>query len=377
MIYRFGDCALDTNLYTLERGGQTVRLRFKVFRMCLYLLEHRDQVVSREELCTQVWPGQIVSQATLEGVIRLVRQAVGDSGRTQSIIQTLHGHGYRFVANVQESPVADAVGEATPTDVWPRSVVPASLAESAGIPMDMVAVHEQEASLGAGLLEETPHGPSATHGHGTDRQEAILLSERTRQRAQGGWRWWLPRVGLALGLMTLVVLGGWAVSWAVRAQGTVALNKSRIAVLPFIDLSAEADHAYVADGLTENLIAELARIQGLTVIARTSVLKYKGSLKDVETIGQELRVGTIVEGSVRRIDDQVRISAQLIDVASQSHLWSQEYDRERSEVFGFESDIAVRVAQWLKGEVTAANVNDCLRAEPPSTALVQRSGSSN
>ena len=102
MIYHFGDCVLDTNLYTLQRGGQEFRLRLKVFRMCLYLLEHRDRVVSREELCTQVWPGQFVSQATLEGVIRLVRQAVGDSGRTQRIIQTLHGHGYRFVAHVEE-----------------------------------------------------------------------------------------------------------------------------------------------------------------------------------------------------------------------------------------------------------------------------------
>ena len=115
MIYHFGDCALDTNLYTLQRGGQEFRLRLKVFRMCLYLLEHRDRVVSREELCAQVWPGQFVSQATLEGVIRLVRQAVGDSGRTQRIIQTLHGHGYRFVAPVEESTLADKAGEAVRT----------------------------------------------------------------------------------------------------------------------------------------------------------------------------------------------------------------------------------------------------------------------
>ena len=96
----------------------------------------------------------------------------------------------------------------------------------------------------------------------------------------------MPRLGLALVLITLVVLGGWAVSWVVRAHGTGKLDKSRIAVLPFIDLSAEADQSSVADGLTENLIAELARIQGLMVIARTSVLKYKGRLKDVATIGR-------------------------------------------------------------------------------------------
>ena len=167
-------------------------------------------------------------------------------------------------------------------------------------------------------------------------------------------------------------MGLWAVSWAVRAEGTVTLYKSRIAVLPFIDLSAEADQPYVADGLTENLIAELARIQGLTVIARTSVMKYKGSLKDVATIGRELRVGTIVEGSIRRIDNQVRINAQLIDVASQGHLWSQEYDRDLMEVFGIKSDIANRIAQWLNVRVAAGPVNDQLQADPLSAPVVQR-----
>ena len=102
--------------------------------MCLYLLEHRDRVVSREELCAQVWPGQFVSQATLEGVIRLVRQAVGDSGRTQSIIQTLHGHGYRFVAPVEESTLADKAGEAVRTVALPRTVGVPVLPEYVEIP---------------------------------------------------------------------------------------------------------------------------------------------------------------------------------------------------------------------------------------------------
>src|SRR5918996_6506789 len=113
MTYVFGDCELDTCLYTLRRAGQTIRLRPKVFRVCLYLLEHRDRVVTREELCAQVWPGQFISQATLEGVIRLVRQGVGDSGRTQRIIQTLHGYGYRFVASVEGHPGNGMGGQAS------------------------------------------------------------------------------------------------------------------------------------------------------------------------------------------------------------------------------------------------------------------------
>ena len=100
-------------------------------------------------------------------------------------------------------------------------------------------------------------------------------------------------------------------------------------------------------------------------------MKYKGSLKDVATIGRELRVGTIVEGSIRRIDNQVRINAQLIDVASQGHLWSQEYDRELTAVFGIKSDIANRVAHSLKGQFTAGAVNDQLQADPLSAAVVQ------
>jgi Tfp pilus assembly protein PilF len=105
--------------------------------------------------------------------------------------------------------------------------------------------------------------------------------------------------------------------------------------------------------MTEELIAQLSQIRGLTVIARTSVMKYKGSLKDVATIGRELGVGTILEGSMRRVDNQVRISTQLIDVSSQSHLWSQEYDRELTGVFGIQRDIATRVAQRLKVQLSA------------------------
>jgi TolB-like protein/Flp pilus assembly protein TadD len=131
------------------------------------------------------------------------------------------------------------------------------------------------------------------------------------------------------------------------------LDKSRIAVLPFINLGAEGDHSYFADGMTEELITQLSQIHGLTVIARTSVMKYKGTLKDVSTIGHELRVGTLLDGSVRRMDNQVRISAQLIDVVSQGHLWSQEYDRELTGVFDIQRDIATRVAQRLKVQLSA------------------------
>jgi TolB-like protein len=200
---------------------------------------------------------------------------------------------------------------------------------------------------------------------GEDSRAASVPRERrlVRQRSAGEWR--RIRVGLALVMATLGLLGGWALWLGIHEHLAVAVDQSRIAVLPFIDLSAEANHASFVDGMTQELIAQLAQTHGLTVIARTSVMKYKGTLKDMTTVGRELRVGRILQGSVRTVDNQIRISAELIDVASQGHLWSQEYDRELTGGFGIQSDIATRLAQSLRVQLTAAEKR---RADLPAQA---------
>jgi class 3 adenylate cyclase len=137
MIYAFGDCELDTRLYILRRADQVVRLRPKVFQMLRYLMEHRDRVVNKDELYQQVWPEQCISDATLESTLRNVRQVVGDNGRAQRIIQTLHGHGYRFVAHVVERNArpADAETQAVPAPPSPVTAPPAqSLSPAEGYP---------------------------------------------------------------------------------------------------------------------------------------------------------------------------------------------------------------------------------------------------
>jgi DNA-binding winged helix-turn-helix (wHTH) protein len=100
MRYVFADCILDTRLYTLHRGGTAMRLRPKAFHVLQYLLEHRDHVVTKDELCAQVWPGQFISDATLEGCITLARRAIGDNGQGQRLIASRRGYGYRFVGIV-------------------------------------------------------------------------------------------------------------------------------------------------------------------------------------------------------------------------------------------------------------------------------------
>jgi TolB-like protein/DNA-binding winged helix-turn-helix (wHTH) protein len=352
MIYQFGDCTFDTSLYSVQRGGQRIRLRPKVFRVCRYLLEHRDRVVSREELYAQMWPGRFVSPATLEGVIRSVRQALGDSGRAQQIIMTRRRYGYRFVAGMQERPMGGAAGSQGQSS--DRVALPefADRGQTDAERPSVVLAQEPEVMPSASGVDIAKQRASGQNRDRVDSQAAIVPKARHLGQRRSLAELQVARVGLALVLVTLMLLGAWGLWWGISAPATVGLDKSRIAVLPFIDLSAKATQAYFADGLTQELIAQLAQIHGLTVIARTSVMKYKGTLKDVATVGRELRVGTVLEGSVRTVDKQVRINVHLIDVVSEGHLWSQEYDRELTGAFSIERDIAARVADRLRVPLT-------------------------
>src|SRR5262245_29921710 len=123
MRYRFADCALDTQLYTLERAGQRTRLAPKVFEVLCYLIEHHDRVVSKQELCEQVWEGLAISDATLESCLRAVRLTVGDSGRAQRIMQTQGSYGYRFVADVTLLP-EDILSPPLPLEATPHPLPP-------------------------------------------------------------------------------------------------------------------------------------------------------------------------------------------------------------------------------------------------------------
>ena len=119
-------------------------------------------------------------------------------------------------------------------------------------------------------------------------------------------------------------------------------------MLPFANISADPEDEYFSDGMTEELISKLSRLHDLTVIARTSVMQYKGTDKSIAEIGRELQVGTILEGSVRKAGDRLRITAQLVDVESQGHLWSQDYDRTLDDVFAIQSAVAESVADALE-----------------------------
>ncbi len=131
-------------------------------------------------------------------------------------------------------------------------------------------------------------------------------------------------------------------------ERAASLDTRRIAVLPFANLSSDPEEGYFADGMTEELITSLSGVRQLIVIARTSIMKYKGSQKTASEVGRELSVGSLLEGSVRKAGNRVRVTAQLIDTASEGHLWAQNYDRQLEDIFSIQSEIAEKVAGELK-----------------------------
>jgi adenylate cyclase len=139
-----------------------------------------------------------------------------------------------------------------------------------------------------------------------------------------------------------------------RASPSTSLDRSRVAVLPFVNISPDPNDEFFADGLTEELIANLALVKGLKVIARTSVMNYKKKEKNVSEIGRELGVGTVVEGSVRKAANRIRVTVQVIDVATEEHLWASSYDDNLDDVFAVQRDIATKVAAALPRNLVAA-----------------------
>ncbi len=165
-------------------------------------------------------------------------------------------------------------------------------------------------------------------------------------------------VSIGVLLAALLVIGG-VLLWRRAARPTAtpgarSIDRKSIAVLPFQNLSPDPENAFFADGMTEDILTQLAKIRDLKVISRSSVMRYKGSQKPIQTIASELGVVTVLEGSVRRAGNRVRIVSQLIDARSDEHLWAETYDREIKDVFAIQSEVAQRIAAALKATLSPA-----------------------
>ncbi|MGE0387214.1 MAG: winged helix-turn-helix domain-containing protein [Gammaproteobacteria bacterium] len=270
MRFEFSGHTLDAGRRELCRGAVSVAVEPQVFDLLLYLLEHRDRVVGKDELLDAIWHGRIVSESTLASRINAARRAIGDNGGDQRLIRTVARRGFRFVGQAQTLGQAPAAG-----------------------------------------------GPEP------------------------------PDAGAA----------------AARAAATV---RPAIAVLPFVNMSGDPDQEYFSDGITEDLITALSRQRWFMVIARSSSFAYRGRMQNVELIGAELGAGYVVEGSVRRHGGHVRITAQLVDAASGSHLWAERYDRALADVFAVQDEISGAIVAAIEPQLYAAESFRATRKAPES-----------
>jgi TolB-like protein/DNA-binding winged helix-turn-helix (wHTH) protein/Flp pilus assembly protein TadD len=276
------------------------------------LLERPGEVVSREELRGRVWTNESFGDfdQALNIAIAKLRSALEDSAENPRFIETLPKRGYRFIADVS---VVNA-------DLHPKK-----LASPAGeLP------GSQEEKIWAG------HEPQR------DGLTTVTVAPKRRLRPTG-------RVIFALALvLSLSVLA----AWLFRPRGHAPIGIRSLAVLPLENLSGDASQGYFADGMTDELITDLSQISALRVISRTSAMVYKGARKPLPQIARELNVDAVVEGTVLRSGDKVRITAQLIDASTDKHLWSQSYEGELRDTLALQNRVAGAIADQIRINLT-------------------------
>jgi len=268
------------------------------------LLEHPGEVVTREELRNRVWPNESFGDfdQALNIAVGKLRSALGDSAENPRFIETLPKRGYRFIADVS---VLDA-------DARPKK------------------------------LESVAENPSATEPRQTLQGAGLAVAPKRRS-------WLTGRVILALALVvSLSILS----VWLFRSRGPAPAGIRSLAVLPLENLSGDASQNYFADGMTDELITDLAQISALRVISRTSVMVYKGARKPLPQIARELNVDAVVEGTVLRSGDQVRVTAQLIEASTDKHLWSQSYEGELRDTLALQNRVASAIADQIRINLT-------------------------
>ena len=309
---RFGPYEVNLQSGDLRKFGYRIRLQPKSFLVLRALLEKPGQLVTREQLKTQLWAENtfVEFESSLNVAVRRLREALGDQAQDPIYIETVPRHGYRFVGALDST-----VSVVVQTDAG--SAVPAVSLES--VPVASHRIHLVDSAL------RTP--PAA---------ESIPL-------AKSPWTLFVP----ALLLVFLVAITG----FLLRRGTTRSLPGSStpsIAVLPFVDSSPGKTQEYFSDGLAEELLNELAKTPGLRVAARTSSFQFKGKDVDLRSIGQKLNVAAVLEGSVRTDGNRVRIAAELVNVNNGFQLWSDSYERSLNDVFAVQDEIARSVAAELK-----------------------------
>lgn len=308
-LVRFGAFELNLSTGELRKGGVRINLPDQPLQVLKTLLDHPGELVTREELRQRLWTAEtfVDFEHGLNAAVRRLRDALGDSADVPRFIETLPRRGYRFIAPVQPPATEEA------------SSRPEEPAKREALPPPAVAL-----------------APSVT------------------------------RAGVLGGVATMVLVAA-AVLWAFsyRSQSTVqgesaaTSGRSMLAVLPFENLTGDPEQEYLADGMTEELIAQLGRMDPsrLGVIARTSAMQFKKTTKRADQIGSELGVSHLLEGSVRTTEGRIRVAVQLIETRHQTHVWAEQYEREVRDVLALQREVAEAIVPHITSSLAIAPSN--------------------
>jgi TolB-like protein/DNA-binding winged helix-turn-helix (wHTH) protein len=308
-VVRFGTYEVSLQSGEVRKAGLRIRVQQQPLKLLEILLERPGEVVTREELRSRVWSDESFGDfdQAVNIAIGKLRSALGDSAENPRFIETLPKRGYRFIADVS---VVDA-------EAHPRR--PESAAG------DLPGSQEKKTELEPKVQDA-----------------GLALAPKRRLR---------PAVRVIIASV-LVVSSTIIFGVLFRSRGRSPSGIRSLAVLPLENLSADASQNYFADGMTDELITDLAQISALRVISRTSVMVYKGARKPLPQIARELNVDAVVEGTVLRSGDQVRITAQLIEASTDRHLWSQSYEGELRESLALQNTVARAIADQIRINLT-------------------------
>jgi TolB-like protein/DNA-binding winged helix-turn-helix (wHTH) protein/Flp pilus assembly protein TadD len=294
---RFGVFELDLNTGELRKSGRAVRLRPQAAKVLGILASRPGQLVTREDLQGQLWGQEtfVDFEHSINLCIREIRTALSDDAATPRYVETLPRQGYRFIAPIHDSdrsakdPAVDLQGSAPANGTTPIILAP-----------------------------RRSYWPLALLG---------------------------ALVALAIAIVAAVTNpGDWRGRWFAGATKPV----HAIAVLPLQNLTGDSAQDYFADGMTEALTTDLARMESLQVISRTSTMQYKTAKKSLPVIARELNADAVVEGSVQRAGNRVRVTAQLVRAADDRHLWAETYERDFSDILALQDDVASAIAKQIE-----------------------------
>lgn len=318
--FEFDGFRVDLDNHLLTRGDRPVPLTPKAFDTLALLVARHGEVLSKEEILEQVWPGTFVEEATLTQNVYTLRKALSEAGAERSYIETIPRRGYRFVAPVRPAEVAFE------TAAMPAPELPPFEAEPAGRDDDLAGAEPPPAGL-----------PASAAGKG-------------RGLFAGGRR----LAAFAALVVALAVFVAWRIVGVARSGGSgeAPAGVASIAVLPFEPLTNRPEDAYLGLGMADALISRLSNLHGLVVRPTSAVRRYTEENRDAVAIGRELKVDAVLDGTLQRSGSVLRVSVQLVGVGAAAPVWAKSFDAEATDLFDLQDSLSQRLASELQLQLT-------------------------